>query len=61
MIVKIAVVPLCALDKLHDSDKDVPGVYFSIANSVDDALDAFHSTVPIKVLDDFEIDAEEDE
>ncbi len=47
-------------ERLHDLDVDVAGRYRITAISEDDALDQFHSTVPIKVLDDFEISVELD-
>jgi len=46
---------------LHELDKDVAGIYRIDADSEDAALDEFHSTIPIKVLDDFEIDVELDQ
>ena len=35
--------------------------YFYTARSEEEALDIFHRTVPIKMLEDFEIDVEVDE
>ena len=46
---------------LHELDEDVPGNYFYDAINSEDALDQFHLSVPIKVLEDFEIDVEEDQ
>ena len=45
--------------ELHPLDADVAGEYHYSASDADAALDEFHSTVPIKVLDDFDICAKE--
>lgn len=55
---KVAAVPVT--DLLHSLDCDVAGVYFFDAVGSEEALDQFHGTVPIKVLEDFEIDVEID-
>ena len=55
---KIAAIP--TKFNIHERDTDVAGVYFFTAESKDEALDKFHKSVPIKVLDDFEIDIELD-
>ena len=55
---KVSAVPLT--DELNSLDWDVPGVYFFDAVGSEEALDQFHGTVAIKVLDDFEIDVEID-
>lgn len=44
-------------DDLHELDADVAGIYRIDASSEDAALDEFHSTIPIKALDDFFIEA----
>jgi len=44
-------------DELHELDADLAGVYPIEAIDEDAALDDFHSTVAIKVLDDFYIRA----
>jgi len=55
---RVTVEKAVAFGNVHDLDKDVEGDYPFIATSEEDALDQFHNTVPIKVLDDFEISAE---
>ena len=40
---------------LHELDQDVAGVYRFNGIDEEDALDQFHGSIPIKVLDDFEI------
>ncbi len=57
-IYKVSVVQVVAFGHVHDLDKDVEGDYPFIATSEEDALDQFHSTIPIKVLEDFDIIAE---
>jgi hypothetical protein len=42
---------------LHDLDDGVAGNYRFTATGEGDALDQFHSTVPVKVLEDFEFEA----
>lgn len=45
---------------LHELDRLVgQGFYYVECNSEDEALDRFHETVPIKVLDDFDISVSE--
>ena len=56
---RVAVRKLIAFGRVHELDERVEGEYPIIATSEDDALDQFHSTVPIKVLEDFEITVEE--
>jgi len=41
----------------HDEDFDVEGDYTFTATSEGDALNQFHNTVPVKVLEDFEFEA----
>lgn len=48
---------LIAFGHLHELDEEVEGEYTFCAISHDDALDQFHRTVPVKVLDDFEFTA----
>jgi len=47
-----------AFGRLHELDGKVDGKYLYCAINEEDALDQFHSSVPIKVLDDFEITVE---
>jgi hypothetical protein len=54
--IKITVTPTTT--QLHDYDEKVAGTYLYPGNDTEAALDIFHSTVPIKVLDDFDIAAE---
>jgi len=60
MIYKITVKQVTADKDLDwDDHLDNPtGEHFFEAGSKDEALDEFHSTVPIACLDDFEIHAE---
>ncbi|MCK4515187.1 MAG: hypothetical protein KAU31_08015 [Spirochaetaceae bacterium] len=58
---KVAAVKLVAFGRVHELDEGVEGCYFYNAIDEEDALDQFHSSVPIKVLEDFEIDVEEDQ
>ena len=62
-VVTIRVYPVCGVN-LHQLDRTVAGVYYrEVSESltdeqkIDEALDSFHGAVPIKVLDDFDIDA----
>lgn len=55
---RITVRKLVAFGRVHELDERVEGDYPICAIDEDDALDQFHSTVPIKVLEDFEITAE---
>jgi hypothetical protein len=55
---RVTVRKLIAFGRVHELDERVEGEYPLCAISEDDALDQFHNTVPIKVLDDFEITAE---
>jgi len=48
--------------ELHELDRDVAGIYpIEVSDDsedpIEDALDEFHDTIPIKVLDDFYIEA----
>jgi len=54
---KIIVKQIAEYADLHPADKaDNPsGEHFFPANTKEEALDQFHDTVPIKVLEDFEI------
>ncbi len=54
---KVIVQKVIAFGRLHDLDRDAEGDYVYTAISEEDALDQFHFTVPIKVLEDFEISA----
>jgi len=45
-------------DELHELDRGVAGDHYLDAVDEEDALDNFHWTTPIKVLDHFEITAE---
>lgn len=58
-IYKVIVQKMVAFGRVHELDEDVEGTYPYTAISEDDALDQFHSTVPIKMLEDFEITAVE--
>ena len=58
---KVTATKMVAFGRLHELDEDVPGNYFYDAINSEDALDQFHLSVPIKVLEDFEIDVEEDQ
>jgi hypothetical protein len=44
---------------IHPLDKNVPGLYIRHGMTKQAVLDDFHATVPIKVLDDFDISVEE--
>jgi hypothetical protein len=54
---KVIVQKMIAFGRVHDLDKDAEGDYVFTAISEEDALDQFHFTVPIKVLEDFRISA----
>jgi len=43
-------------DDLHELDQDVAGIYTHHNRNEEEALDQFHCTTPIKVLDDFHIE-----
>jgi len=58
---KVTATKMVAFGRVHELDEDVPGNYFYDAINSEDALDQFHLSVPIKVLEDFEIDVEEDQ
>jgi len=58
---KVAAVKMVAFGRVHQLDESVEGCYFYDAIDEEDALDQFHSSVPIKVLEDFDIDVEEDQ
>ena len=57
-IYKVSVEKVVAFGNVHDLDEDVEGDYPFIATSEEDALDQFHSTIPIKMLEDFDITVE---
>ena len=57
---KIAAIKMVAFGRVHELDESVEGCYFYDAINEEAALDQFHLSVPIKVLEDFEIDVEED-
>lgn len=54
-IYEILVTALCSIDELHELDRTVPGKYWFCGRGKEDTLDIFHRTIPIKVLDDFDI------
>ncbi|MCK5089493.1 MAG: hypothetical protein KAQ88_05885 [Hyphomicrobiaceae bacterium] len=54
---KVIVQKVVAFGRVHDLDRDAEGDYTFTAINEEDALDQFHLTVPIKVLEDFEISA----
>ena len=54
---RITVAKSLGVDQVHSEDINVAGLYFYEADSPEAALDQFHLYVPIKVLDDFHIDA----
>lgn len=65
MLVIIQVRPTVALESLHQDDQQLPGQYnIELHPSVDSrvaanaALDVFHSNVPVKVLEHFDIRAQ---
>lgn len=58
-IYRIKVRKLIAFGRVHELDEHVDGEYPICARSSEAALDEFHSTVPIKVLDDFVITVED--
>lgn len=53
----VKAVKLIAFGHLHELDEEVEGEYTFAAISHDDALDQFHRTVPVKMLEDFEFTA----
>ncbi len=66
IMVRVTAIPVEGAD-LHELDRDVAGSYcYEVDHAADDtafdlgeaALDRFHSSVAIKVLDDFDIDTE---
>ena len=57
---KVAAIKVVAFGRVHELDESVEGCYFYDAINEEDALDQFHDTIPIKVLEDFEIDVELD-
>jgi len=57
-IYKVTVEKVVAFGNVHDLDRDVEGDYPFIATSEEDALDQFHDTIPIKMLEDFDITVE---
>jgi hypothetical protein len=58
---KVAAIKMVAFGRVHELDESVEGCYFYDAINEEDALDQFHLDVPIKVLEDFEFDVEEDQ
>jgi hypothetical protein len=58
---KVAAIKMVAFGRVHKLDESVEGCYFYDAINEEDALDQFHLDVPIKVLEDFEFDVEEDQ
>ena len=58
---KVAAIKMVTFGGVHELDESVEGCYFYDAINEEDALDQFHLSVPIKVLEDFEIDVEEDQ
>ena len=57
----ITVTAIRSITELHQLDMHVNGEYKAIGESASQALDLFHSSVPIKVLEDFNITIEQDE
>jgi hypothetical protein len=60
-IYKVIVAKVVAFGHLHGLDRDAEGDYSFCAINEEDALDQFHLTVPIKMLEDFDITAELDQ
>lgn len=56
--IRITVIPRDPGTELHELDDNVAGEYCYEIDPEEVALDRFHSTVPIKVLDDFIIETE---
>lgn len=61
MFLRVVAQPLLPIEDLHPDDISVPGTYevqldenLSEEDSASAALDGFHSTVPVKNLDDFD-------
>lgn len=52
---KITVIAINWSEDLHPADLQVPGQYLFDADTADQALDHFHSAIPIKILEDYEI------
>ena len=50
-------ITVTAIGITHSLDAHVEGVYMVYASSEDHALNIFHQSVPVTVLDDFEINA----
>lgn len=57
-IYKVSAVKIVAFGNVHELDEDVEGDYPFIDTNEEGALNQFHLTVPIKVLEDFEITVE---
>lgn len=55
---KVTVQKMIAFGRVHELDEHIEGEYPFCAIDEEDALDQFHLTVPVKVLEDFEITAE---
>ncbi len=56
---KVTVQKMIAFGHVHELDEHIEGEYPFCALDEEDALDQFHSTVPVKVLEDFDISVEE--
>lgn len=55
---KVTVQKMIAFGRVHELDEHIEGEYPFCAINEEDALDQFHLTVPVKVLEDFAITAE---
>ena len=55
---KVTVQRMIAFGRVHELDENIEGEYPFCAIDEEDALDQFHLTVPVKVLEDFAITAE---
>jgi hypothetical protein len=55
---RVTVQKMIAFGRVHKLDENIEGEYPFCAIDEDDALDQFHLTVPVKVLEDFAITAE---
>ena len=58
---KVTVIQATGDEQLHSEDVNVAGEYLITAGDKGGALDLFHLTVPIKVLDCFHIEVEPDD
>jgi hypothetical protein len=51
----VTVSKVVAFGRVHDLDRDVEGDYPFCGTDEEDILDQFHLSIPIKMLEDFEI------